>query len=71
MRSGRYRDGAEVVRAALRLLESQEPPAGLPSDAEMRAMAEEGYASGIVDEDPAVFFDRLRAKPSAMPPGGQ
>ncbi len=69
--SGRYRDASDVVRAALLLLESQELPEGLPSDAELRAMVEEGDASGIADEDPAAFFDRLRSKLAAMPPGEQ
>ena len=71
VRSGRYRDAAEVLRAALLLLESHEVPEGLPSDAEIREMVEEGDASGVVDEDPAIFFDRLRAKLAAMPPGEQ
>lgn len=69
VRSGRYRDAAEVVRAALRLLESQEPPEGLPSDAEIRAMVEEGDASGESAEDPDAFFDRLEAKYAAMAAG--
>ena len=60
---------AEVVRAALRLLEGHDVPEGLPSDAEIRAMVEEGDASGVVDEDPAIFFDDLRARLAAMPPG--
>lgn len=69
VKSGRYRDAAEVVRAALHLLEGHETPEGLPSDAEIRAMVEEGDASGGVDDDPAMFFDHLRAKLAAMPPG--
>jgi putative addiction module CopG family antidote len=69
VRSGRYRDAAEVVRAALRLLEGHDVPEGLPSDVEIRAMVEEGDASGVVDEDPAIFFDELQAKLAAMPPG--
>jgi putative addiction module CopG family antidote len=66
VRSGRYRDAAEVVRAALHLLETSQP--GL-SDAEIRAMVEEGEQSGVVDEDPAIFFDRLDAKYAAMASG--
>lgn len=71
VRSGRYRDAAEVVRAALHLLESHEAPDSLPSDAEIRAMVEEGLASGVVEEDPAIFFDQLRVKLAATPPGEQ
>ena len=69
VKSGRYSDAAEVLRAALHLLEEQEWPEGLPSDAEIRAMVEEGDASGVVDEEPALLFDQLRAKLAAMPPG--
>ncbi len=71
VRGGRFRDAAEVLRAALLLLESHEAPEGLPSDAEIRAMVEEGLASGVVDEDPAIFFNRLRSQLAAMPPGEQ
>lgn len=66
---GLYRDAAEAVSAALRLLDGHEWPKGLPSNAEIRAMVEEGDVSGESDEDPAIFFDRLRAKLAAMPPG--
>ena len=66
VKSGRYSDAAEVLRAALRSLEGHELPEGLPSDAEIRAMVEEGLASGASDEDPDAFFDRLDAKYAAM-----
>lgn len=66
MRSGRYRDAPDVVRAALLLLESQWLPEGPPSDDEIRAMVEEGEASGEAEEDPGAFFDRLDAKYAAM-----
>jgi len=66
VKSGRYRDGAEVVRAALHLLESHEVPDGLPSDAEIRAMVEEGLASGVSDEHPDAFFDSLDAEYAAL-----
>lgn len=66
VRSGRYRDASDVVRAALLLLESQELPEGLPSDDVIRAMVEEGDASGESEEDPDAFFDRLDAKYAGM-----
>jgi putative addiction module CopG family antidote len=66
VRSGRHRDAAEVARAPLHLLEEQEWPEGLPSDAEIRAMVEEGPAGGVSDEDPDAFFGRLDAKYAAM-----
>ncbi len=66
VRSGRCRDAAEVVRAALHLLEEQDWPEGAPSDAEIRAMVEDGLAGGVFDEDPDAFFGRLDAKFAAM-----
>lgn len=69
VRSGRYRNAAEVVRAALHLLESHGMPDGLPSDAEIRALVEEGDASGESEEEPDAFFDRLDAKYAATVAG--
>lgn len=66
VRSGRYRDAAEVVRAALHLLEGHDVPEGLPSETDIRAMVEEGGASGEAEEDPDAFFDRLEAKYAAV-----
>jgi antitoxin ParD1/3/4 len=67
--AGRYTDAGEVLRAALCLLEGDAAAGPGLSDAEIRALVEEGDASGEVDEYPAVFFESLRAKYAAMPPG--
>jgi antitoxin ParD1/3/4 len=55
--SGRYENASEVVRAALRTLEreDQEYEARL---AALRAMIDEGDASGVAEGNP---FERVRA----------
>lgn len=67
--AGRYQDAAAVLRAALDLLElSEAEDLGL-SDAAIRALVAEGEASGIVEEEPGAFFERLRAHYVSKAPG--
>jgi antitoxin ParD1/3/4 len=72
VRSGRYNSASEVVRAGLRLLEDQERLRALKV-AELRRAVAEAEASGISEEDPDAFFDRLatRYAKAVVEPGGQ
>jgi putative addiction module CopG family antidote len=69
VKAGHYRDEVDVLRAALALLESAEAFGPEFSDAEIRELVREGEASGVVDEEPAAFFEELRARYAALPPG--
>ena len=66
VKAGHYRDEAEVLRAALALLETSETTGPGLADAEIRALVEDGDASGEAEEDLDSFFDRLEAKYAAM-----
>jgi len=59
----------EVLRAALALLESTETAFAGVSTEEIKRLVAAGEASGFAEEDPAVFFDWLRADIAALPPG--
>ena len=58
LKSGRYNNASEVVRDSLRLLEDREKLRQLKL-AELRQMVQQGMDSGLSDEDPEAFFDRL------------
>jgi antitoxin ParD1/3/4 len=60
VKSGRYNNASEVVRAALRLLEDQQARARMQHE-EMRAAIAAGLASGPGQSADAVF-DRLETK---------
>jgi len=60
VKSGRYNNASEVVRAALRLLEDQQARAKMQRE-EMRAAIAAGLASGAGQSAEAVF-DRLENK---------
>jgi antitoxin ParD1/3/4 len=60
VKSGRYNNASEVVRAALRLLEDQHARAKLQQE-ELRAAIAAGLASGPGQAADAVF-DRLETK---------
>lgn len=60
VKSGRYNNASEVVRAGLRLLEDQYARASIQRE-ELRAAIAAGLASGPVRSADAVF-DRLDAK---------
>ena len=60
VKSGRYNNASEVVRAGLRLLEDQHGRAKLQQE-ELRAAIAAGLASGPGKSADAVF-DRLEAK---------
>jgi antitoxin ParD1/3/4 len=60
VKSGRYNNASEVVRAALRLLEDQHARAKLQQE-ELRAAIAAGLASGTGHAADAVF-DRLETK---------
>ena len=62
--SGRYNNASEVVRDGLRLLEDYELTLRSRVD-ELRALVDEGGASGMSANDGSDFLDRLRAKYSA------
>lgn len=64
--SGAYPDAAGVLRAALALMEIDESSGPGLSDAEIRALVEQGDASGESDENPDAFS--IVCKPT-MPPG--
>jgi antitoxin ParD1/3/4 len=72
VRSGRYNNASEVVRAGLRLLEDWEELRALKL-AELRRAVAEGEASGVSEEDPDAFFDRLAARyaKAAVEPSGR
>ena len=61
VQGGRYNNGSEVVRDALRLLEDHEKIRELRF-AELRRLADEGKAGGLSDEDGEAVLDRLEAK---------
>ncbi len=65
IRGGRYNDGSEVVRDALRLLEDLEKLRELRL-AELRRLAEEGQSSGLSQEGGEGVLDRLETKYRAM-----
>ena len=54
LQSGRYGSASEVIRSALRLLESQETQLN-----SLRQLLVEGEASGIADYDLDVFINEL------------
>ncbi len=58
LKAGGYRNAAEVVREAIRLLEAQEE---LPS-AELEAEILKGIKSGPARPFASDFFDKLRAR---------
>jgi antitoxin ParD1/3/4 len=60
VKSGRYNNVSEVVRAGLRLLEDQHARASLQQE-ELRAAIAAGLASGP-GKSSDVVFDRLEAK---------
>jgi antitoxin ParD1/3/4 len=60
IKSGRYNNASEVVRAGLRLLEDQDARARLQQE-ELRAAVAAGLASGPGKSADAVF-DRLETK---------
>jgi antitoxin ParD1/3/4 len=64
VRSGRFTNASEVVRAGLRLLEDQERRREMEL-ARLRQQIEEGRASGP-PRPAAAVFDRLEAKDRAM-----
>lgn len=68
--SGRYASLEEVVREGLRRLADDEEEEADPllgySVEELRRMLKEGEESGIMDEEPSVLFERLKAKYRAM-----
>lgn len=67
--AGRFRDAGALLRAALVLMEEAEAAGPGLGDAEIRALVEEGDASGEAEEDAEAFFDRLEAKYAAMAMG--
>jgi antitoxin ParD1/3/4 len=66
VKSGRYNNASEVVRDGLRLLEDYELTLRSRAD-ELRALVNEGLASGVSASDGAEFLDRLKAKYATMP----
>ncbi len=64
VRSGRYNNASEVVRAGLRVLEDQERRRDLEV-AELRRLVEAGHASGP-GEDADEFLMQLEARYAAM-----
>lgn len=63
--AGRFRDADAVVRAGLRLLGGLHEGDG--NDSTLRRLIEDGEASGLSDEDPELFFDRLEARHTRRP----
>lgn len=66
VKSGRYDNASEVVRAALRTLEREERQYEAKLAA-LRAAIDEGDASGIAQGD---VFGRVRKKLKLLPAGG-
>jgi len=66
VKSGRYNNASEVVRDGLRLLEDYELTLRSRTD-ELRALVDEGLASGVSASDGADFLDRLKAKYATKP----
>ncbi|MCY7386563.1 MAG: type II toxin-antitoxin system ParD family antitoxin [Burkholderiales bacterium] len=60
LKSGRYNNASEVVRAALRLMEDQQAYSAM-KQAELRAAIAAGFASGAAQPADAVL-DRLKTK---------
>ena len=60
LKSGRYNNASEVMRAGLRLLEDQQTLSGLQQQ-ELRAAVAAGLSSGR-GKKAEVVFDRLEAK---------
>lgn len=69
VRSGRYNNASEVVRAGLRLLEDHEKPPALTL-AELRELVREGMESGAGRLGAAVL-DRLEEKYRSLLRGGE
>lgn len=67
VRSGRYNNASEVVRAGLRLLEDSNDLHAMKVAALRRAI-EDGEASGVSDRDPEAFFRALEARLAGPPP---
>jgi len=63
--SGRYNNASEVVRDGLRLLEDREKLREIRV-AELRRLADEGFLSGVSEDDGEAVLDRLEAKYRAM-----
>ena len=63
--SGRYNNASEVVRDGLRMLEDREKLREIKI-AELRRLAEEGFLSGLSEDDGEAVLDRLEAKYQAM-----
>ena len=61
VKTGRYNNASEVVREGLRLLEDYELTLRSRTD-ELRALVDEGLASGLSTSDGAEFLDRLKTK---------
>ncbi len=66
VKTGRYNNASEVVREGLRLLEDYELTLRSRTD-ELRALVDEGLASGASATDGAEFLDRLKTKYTTMP----
>ncbi len=66
VKSGRYNNASEVVRDGLRLLEDYELTLRSRTD-ELRALVDEGLASGVSASDGADFLDRLKTKYATKP----
>ena len=60
LKSGRYNNASEVVRAALRLMEDQQAYSAIKQE-ELRAAIAAGFASGAAQPADGVL-DRLEAK---------
>jgi putative addiction module CopG family antidote len=59
---GHYASPSEMVAAGLRTLFEREEALLGHSPGDLRRLVEEGRASGISEEDPEAFFDRLEAR---------
>lgn len=67
VKTGRYNNASEVVREGLRLLEDYEVVLRSRAE-ELRALVDEGRASGLSSEDGVTVLDRLKGKYQAMTP---